>query len=380
MESSVDPHRQVQIATIRALLARDGRLPVLRAVAEEAAEEGTADWQLGPIHGEPPVEAWRERLQQVRSQQGEPCSVAIDGVGRYRIDWPATSIDSTQANSTQANSMAGPMAGKVALVTGAAQGFGLGIAQGLAARGVVVALADLNHDGVLAAAEQIRAEHGEWQAIGLRMDVADPESTRAGVAEVVQAFGGLDLFVANAGVVRAGAVTELSVDDFDLVTRVNYRGYFVGVQAVVPVMAAQHRAAPAHRFDIVEVNSKSGLAGSNRNAPYAGSKFGGIGLTQSFALELAGQGIKVNAVCPGNYLDGPLWSDPDDGLFVQYLRAGKVPGATTVEDVRNFYQAKVPLGRGCRPDDVVKAICYAVDQDYETGQAIPVTGGQTMLH
>lgn len=144
-------------------------------------------------------------------------------------------------------------------------------------------------------------------------------------------------------------------------------------------MALQHQAAPQHLFDIVEVNSKSGLNGSNRNSAYAGSKFGGIGLVQSFALELAPQGIKVNAVCPGNFLDGPLWTDPDKGLLRQYLEAGKVPGARTVDDVRAHYEAQVPLGRGCLPEDVVRAITYCVEQQYETGQAIPVTGGQTML-
>ena len=132
-------------------------------------------------------------------------------------------------------------------------------------------------------------------------------------------------------------------------------------------------------YDIIQINSKSGLSGSNKNFAYAGGKFGGIGLVQSFALELAPFNIKVNAVCPGNYLDGPLWSDPERGLFVQYLRAGKVPGAKTVEDVRRYYEAKVPLGRGCFPSDVAKAVYYIVEQSYETGQALPVTGGQNML-
>ena len=113
---------------------------------------------------------------------------------------------------------------------------------------------------------------------------------------------------------------------------------------------------------------------------HAGGKFGGIGLTQSFALELVSANIKVNSICPGNFYDGPLWSDPERGLFVQYLNAGKVPGAKTVQDVKDYYLSKSPIHRGCTPKDVAKALFYAVEQQFETGQAIPVTGGQTMLN
>ena len=145
-------------------------------------------------------------------------------------------------------------------------------------------------------------------------------------------------------------------------------------------MKIQNKFNPDYYMDIIQINSKSGLSGSNKNFAYAGSKFGGIGLTQSFALELCPFNIKVNSVCPGNFLDGPLWTDPEKGLFVQYLRAGKVPGAKTIEDVKAHYESKVPMGRGCFPEDVAKAIFYCVEQSYETGQAIPVSGGQVMLH
>ena len=145
-------------------------------------------------------------------------------------------------------------------------------------------------------------------------------------------------------------------------------------------MKAEYEADPSRWADIIQINSKSGLVGSKANFAYSGGKFGGIGLTQSFALELVPWQIKVNSVCPGNFYDGPLWSDPEKGLFVQYLNAGKVPGAKTVEDVKEYYLSKSPIRRGCMPEDVAKAIFYCVEQTYETGQAIPVTGGQTMLN
>jgi NAD(P)-dependent dehydrogenase (short-subunit alcohol dehydrogenase family)/rhamnose utilization protein RhaD (predicted bifunctional aldolase and dehydrogenase) len=273
----------------------------------------------------------------------------------------------------------GRFTGKVALVTGAAQGFGLAIAESLVAEGGHVVLADINGELAEANARDLEARHGPGRATAVAMDVADPQSVADGFHSALVRYGGLDLLVSNAGVLRAGAVTSQPLNDFDLVTAVNYRGYFLGVRSAAPIMARQHQAKPDYSGDIIEINSKSGLVGSSRNSAYAGSKFGGIGLTQSFALELVGDGIKVNAICPGNYFDGPLWSDPENGLFVQYLREGKVPGARTVEDVRRFYEAKVPMGRGCTPADVLEALYYLVNQRYETGQALPVTGGQVML-
>ena len=269
----------------------------------------------------------------------------------------------------------GRLAGKIAIVTGAAQGFGKGIAEKLYAQGAIVGIADMNLPG----AEAVAKELGEY-AFAIEVNVTSEESVAKMVQTTVEKWGGLDLLVSNAGVAKAGNLMELEQKTFDFVTSINYTGYFLCAKYAAAIMEAEHEADPEMYFDIVTVNSKSGLEGSKNNYAYAGSKFGGIGLTQSFALELCPYNIKVNAICPGNYLDGPLWSDPERGLFVQYLKAGKVPGAKTVEDVRRYYMAKVPMNRGCFPADVAKAIFYAVEQKYETGQAIPVTGGQVMLN
>ena len=287
-------------------------------------------------------------------------------------------MESYRAKVSLAGAAAKKLAGRIAIVTGSAQGFGEGIARWLADEGAAVVIADMNAEGAEKTAESIAQDCGV-PTLAAAANVSDEDSVRKMMEDCVLAFGGLDIFVNNAGIVRAGSLEEMTKQNFELVTAVNYTAYFLCAKYASAVMKIQREVSPEYMADIIEINSKSGLAGSNKNFAYAGSKFGGIGLTQSFALELAPYGIKVNAVCPGNFLDGPLWSDPEKGLFVQYLNAGKVPGAKTVEDVRRFYESKVPLNRGCRIEDVAKAVVYIIDQKYETGQAIPVTGGQEML-
>ena len=282
--------------------------------------------------------------------------------------------DISRKNKRKFNSGAGRLSSKAAIVTGSAQGFGKGIAEELYREGACVVIADMNEP----LAKQVALELGE-RALAVKVNVTDEQSVAAMIGSCVEHFGSLDLLVSNAGVLKAGSLDEMEKSDFEFVTSVNYTAFFTCVKYASRIMKAQHEVLPDEFFDIVEVNSKSGLDGSNKNFAYAGSKFGGIGLVQSFAKELAPYNIKVNAVCPGNYYDGPLWSDPDRGLFVQYLRAGKIPGAKTVEDVKAFYLEKSLIKRGCLPRDVAKAIIYSVEQTFETGQAIPVTGGQVML-
>lgn len=276
------------------------------------------------------------------------------------------------------------MEGRIAVVTGGAQGFGAEIVRGLIEGGAFVVISDLNLEGAREYAKSLNDGASRQVAMAMKVDVSSEESIRELISEAVAALGGIDLFVSNAGVLKAGSVKELTLKDFTFVTSVNYIGFFLCTKQASPVMALQAQGAalagrPLYATDIVQINSKSGLEGSKKNGAYAGGKFGGIGLVQSFALELVEDRIKVNAICPGNFFDGPLWSDPTTGLFVQYLEAGKVPGAESIEDVKRFYEAKVPMGRGCMGEDVIRAIYYVVEQVYETGQAVPVTGGQVML-
>jgi NAD(P)-dependent dehydrogenase (short-subunit alcohol dehydrogenase family) len=267
---------------------------------------------------------------------------------------------------------------RIFIVTGGAQGLGYGIISAFAAMGAKICIADLNEKGAKDAAIILSNEY-VTDVIGVGVNVSEEESVRDMVLNTVRHFGGLDVLISCAGILTSGTLPELSKTDFEKMTAVNYMGFFLCAKYASEVMKEQRLLDPDRMYDIVQINSKSGIEGSIANFGYAGSKFGGIGLTQSFALELAPFGIKVNAICPGNLLDGTLWTDPDKGLFKQYMNSGKIPGAKTMEDVRKFYESKVPLGRGCRTEDVVRAVKYVIEQQYETGQAVPVTGGQVML-
>ena len=273
----------------------------------------------------------------------------------------------------------GRVEGKTIIVTGAAQGFGEGIARNLMKEGANIVVADLNEAVGEKTAESFNAIAKNNRAIFVKTNVADMDSLHGLIRQTILNFGALDVFVSNAGVLRAGGLEAMTPENFEFVTNINYKAYFFCAKVASHVMKIQTAIDPEYFADIVQVNSKSGLRGSKANFAYAGGKFDGIGLTQSFALELAPFRVKVNSICPGNFYDGPLWSNPVNGLFVQYLAAGKVPGAKTVQDVKDYYLAQVPMRKGCNPEDVTKAILYAIDQTGETGQAIPVTGGQVML-
>lgn len=283
--------------------------------------------------------------------------------------------------SVAAGGARGRAENRTIVVTGAAQGFGEGIARCLAQQGANIVIADMNDAVGSETAKRLTALAKSNRVIFAKTNVADFVSLEQMALATVAEFGAIDCFVSNAGVLRAGGLDDMTPENFEFVTKINYSAYFYCAKVISPVMKLQTRFASDDYFaDIIQINSKSGLRGSKANFAYAGGKFGGVGLTQSFALELAPFRIKVNSICPGNFYEGPLWSDPVNGLFVQYLNAGKVPGAKTIDDVRAFYLAQVPMKKGCSPEDVTKGVLYLMEQCGETGQALPITGGQVMIN
>jgi sorbitol-6-phosphate 2-dehydrogenase len=259
-----------------------------------------------------------------------------------------------------------PLQDKIAIVTGGAQGLGAAICHRLAGEGAHLVVADLNLQGAEATASAIREQTGR-RALALDVDVTDEAQVKAMVQRTVDEFGHIDILVSNAGVLIAEAVDEFPAEKWRLVLNVNLFGYFLVAKHAARMMKRQQSGV------IIQVNSKSGKKGSYKNSAYAASKFGGIGLTQSLALELAEHNVRVNAVCPGNLLDSPLWVD---SLYAQYAKKWGI----TEQEVRQKYVDQVPMKRGCTYDDVTNVILFLASEQssYMTGQSINVTGGQEM--
>ncbi|MBC8453779.1 sorbitol-6-phosphate dehydrogenase [PVC group bacterium] len=267
----------------------------------------------------------------------------------------------------------GMLENKKAVLTGGAQGLGKALARHLANEGCDVLIGDLNGKGAEETATEVADATGR-KVIGMKVDISQDADVKAFFDKAVDEFGRVDVVVANAAVLIAEAIAEANPEKWRIVMNVNLFGYFLTTKYAAKIMKEQKSGS------IIQINSKSGKKGSAANSAYAASKFGGIGHTQSVALELAPFGIRCNSVCPGNLLDSPLWTDPEKGLFVQYFRAGKVPGAKSVEDVRQFYINQVPMRRGCSYEDIGNVVTFLASEKagYMTGQAINVTGGQEM--
>jgi len=255
---------------------------------------------------------------------------------------------------------------KAAIVTGAGQGLGEAIARRLAKEGAKVAIADVDYANAKKVAGEIERKYRR-KVLAIQTDVTNSKDVAAMVKEVVKKFGRIDILVSNAGILKAYDITVFPEEAWKKVIEVNLVGYFLCAKEVAKVMKKQRSGV------IIQINSKSGKKGSFRNSAYAASKFGGIGLTQSIALDLAPYGVRVNAVCPGNLLDSPLWVD---SLYEQYAKKWGI----TKKEVRKKYMSQVPLGRGCSYEDIVNVVVFLASEEasYMTGQAINVTGGQEM--
>lgn len=259
------------------------------------------------------------------------------------------------------------LAGKKAIVTGGAQGLGAAIVGHLAEEGCDIVVWDLNDAALQETARAV--SHATGRKVSHRVvDVTDASAVNNAVEADVERLGDLDIFISNAGILISGDSVDFDVAQWRRVIDVNLVGYFIGARE-----AARAMLTLGHPGSIIQINSKSGKKGSFRNSAYAASKFGGVGVTQSLALEFADKGIRVNAICPGNLLDSPLWTQ---SLFKQYAANQGI----TEDEVRQKYIDQVPMKRSCQYRDVTNVVIFLASDDssYMTGQAINVTGGQEM--
>jgi sorbitol-6-phosphate 2-dehydrogenase len=253
---------------------------------------------------------------------------------------------------------------RVALVTGAGQGIGRGVALSLARAGADVVINDIASETAEATAAEVVAVGR--RALVVQADVSLADDVQAMIDQVVEKFGTLHILVNNAGVCTPAFITDLSEEAWDRTMRVNLKSMYLCSKAVAPLMMGQKYGK------IVNVSSKSGKQGGLWLTAYCASKFGVIGFTQSLALELAPYDVTVNAICPGQVYT-PMW---DNVLKKAYARKLDMD-----EDlVRDYYNSKVPLGREVTLEEIGDVVVFLCSDQasYMTGQAINITGGQEM--
>jgi 3-oxoacyl-[acyl-carrier protein] reductase len=244
------------------------------------------------------------------------------------------------------------LAGKVAIVTGAAQGIGRAIAETLARDGADIVVADLDpgrSQETVAAVERLGR-----RALNVKVNVADFNDVKVMVDQALRDWGKVDILVNNAGITRDGLLLRMKEEDWNLVLQVNLNGTFHCTKAVLQPMTKQRYGR------IVNIASIVGVMGNVGQANYAASKAAVIGFTKTVAREYAGRNVTVNAVAPG---------------FIDTAMTQGLPA-----DVKETLQKQIPLGRLGRPDDIAAAVRFLVSDEasYITGHVLHVNGGMLM--
>jgi len=241
--------------------------------------------------------------------------------------------------------------GKVAVVTGAGQGIGRGVAERFAHEGAKLAVVDMNPAGAAATAEKINSAGGE--ALPIQCDVSSFAQVQDMAAKVMDHFGTVDILVNNAGLIRDAQVKNLTEDMWDLVLNVNTKGSFLCVKALSPAMIEKHYGK------IINISSRAAM-GNFGQANYSAAKGANISLTRTLALEFGRFNINCNCIAPG-YIDTPLMQGLDPKIIDNILR-------------------KTPLQKGGTPADIAATAAFLCSDEagYITGQTVYVCGGRSL--
>lgn len=250
---------------------------------------------------------------------------------------------------------------KVALITGAAQGIGRGIALRLAQEGVYIALVDLNQDKLNAVQQEI--ENLGVKATTFVADISEPSQIRDAIDHAETTLGGFDIIINNAGIAQVQALADVQPDEFDRIMRINVGGVLWGIQAAAAKFKQRQQSGK-----IINACSIAGHEGFALLGVYSATKFAVRALTQAAAKEYASDGITVNSYCPG-VVGTDMWVDIDK-------RFSEITGAP-IGETYNKYVGGIALGRAETPDDVAALVAYlsSDDANYITGQSILTDGG-----
>jgi NAD(P)-dependent dehydrogenase (short-subunit alcohol dehydrogenase family) len=255
-----------------------------------------------------------------------------------------------------------PLAGRVALVTGAASGIGRAIAERAAAEGACVVVTDIDADG----AEKVASELGTERACAIELDVADEAAVEAAFTTAALRFGGVDLVVNNAGLARSSALVDTTVEEWDRLHAVLARGSFLVSRAAARTMTLAGTGG-----DIVYVVSKNAVAAGPQNVAYGAAKADQAHQVRLLAAELGATGIRVNGVNPDGVVEG-------SGIFDGAWREARAAAyGVAPEDLGDFYASRTLLGRGVLPEHVADAVVALVGGAFSrtTGLIVPVDGG-----
>ena len=260
-----------------------------------------------------------------------------------------------------------PLAGKAALVTGAASGLGCGIALGLVEAGAAVAFADIDDAG---AAKTAASSSDPRRAAPVRIDVTSETSVAAAFDRVVAHWGGIDIVVCAAGVAPPFELVDMPVDKWRQALEINLTGYFLVAREAARIMRAQGDGGA-----MVMVSSKTGLDASKANSAYNATKAGELHLMRGWALELGRDGIRVNAVAPGNVFEGSKIWNPE------YMKVAAKKKGIKPEEVIPYYTSLTALNREIKRSDVAQSVVFLCSDAARciTGQTLVIDSGQVMV-